>query len=45
MIILTIMYLCKRFNVLPRVYSLMLVTQIPSSTLATYFPYQGYTIN
>jgi hypothetical protein len=45
MIILTIAYLCKRFKVLARVYSLMLVAQVPSSILATYFPYQGYNIN
>lgn len=34
MIILTIAYLCKRFNVLARVYSLVLVTQVPAVTLA-----------
>jgi hypothetical protein len=33
MIILTIAYLCKRFNVLARIYSLVLITQIPAVTL------------
>jgi hypothetical protein len=37
MIILTIVYLCKRFNVIARVYSLVLITQIPAVTLATCF--------
>jgi hypothetical protein len=35
MIILTVAYLCKRFNVLARVYSLVLITQIPTVTFAT----------
>jgi hypothetical protein len=37
MIILTVVYLFKRFNVLARVYSLVLITQIPAVTLAAYF--------
>lgn len=37
MIILTIVYLCKRFNLMARVYSLVLITQIPAVTLAAYF--------
>jgi hypothetical protein len=37
MIILTIAYLCKRFNVVARVYSLVLITQVPAVTLATCF--------
>jgi hypothetical protein len=37
MIILTVVYLCKRFNVMARVYSLILITQIPAVTLAAYF--------
>ncbi len=35
MIILTIAYLCRRFNILPRVYSMVLVTQVPALTLNT----------
>lgn len=45
MIILTVAYLCKRFNVLARVYSLVLITQIPAVTLAAYFAYQAQPIN
>ncbi len=41
MIILTVAYLCKRFNILARVYSLVLITQIPTVTLAGYFAHQG----
>ncbi len=37
MIILTIVYLCKRFNIVARVYSLVLITQIPAVTFAAYF--------
>ena len=40
MIILTVAYLCRRFNVLPRVYSLVLLTQIPAFSLAAYYSYQ-----
>lgn len=36
MIFLTIAYLCRRFNVLPRVYSLVLITRIPAVTLAAF---------
>lgn len=36
MIFLTIAYLCRRFNVLPRIYSKVLVTQIPAVTLAAF---------
>lgn len=36
MILLTIAYLCRRFNVLSRIYSLVLVTRIPTVTLAAF---------
>ncbi|MDB5114946.1 MAG: hypothetical protein JWQ79_438 [Mucilaginibacter sp.] len=41
MIILIVAYLCRRFNVLARVYSLVLITQIPAVTLAAYFAYRA----
>jgi len=36
MIILTIAYLFRRFNVLPLIYSKVLVTQLPAFTLAAF---------
>jgi hypothetical protein len=45
MIILTVAYLCKRFNVIKHVYSLVLITQIPAVTLAAYFAYQGQALS
>ncbi len=41
MIILTAAYLFRRFKVLPRVYSLVLLTQIPAFSLAAYFSHQA----
>jgi hypothetical protein len=34
MIILMLAYLCKRFNLITRIYSVVLVTQVPAVTLA-----------
>ncbi|WP_186292711.1 hypothetical protein [Mucilaginibacter corticis] len=40
MILLTIAYLCKRYNVLARVYSMVFITKIPAVTLAACLAYQ-----